>query len=146
MYLMFFFFFIFSSSYTVWCRGKYKVRVRALDVAARMSQFSSDVQMYFTSSAHCRLERPQGFFEFDLVLEALTGAESTGIRIRFSNHFTCSRRTFVITGSIFRRSLTISFRILSLLDTPVTKQASHFGGGDFYISRGQWDGIFDLNV
>ena len=63
-----FFVFLSSSSYTVWCRGKYKVRVRALDIAARMSQFSSDAQMYFISSAQRRLGRPRGFFEFDLVL------------------------------------------------------------------------------
>ena len=63
------FFSSFSSAHTVWCREKYKVRVRALDVADRMSQFSSDAQMYFISSAQRRrLGRPRCFFEFDLVI------------------------------------------------------------------------------
>ena len=53
------FFFFFPSSHTVWCRGKYKVRVRGLDVAAPMSQFSSDEQMCFISSAQSRLGRPR---------------------------------------------------------------------------------------
>ena len=57
------FFFFYSSSYTVWCRGKYKVRVRALDIVARMSQFSSDAQMYFISSAQRRLGRARIDYE-----------------------------------------------------------------------------------
>ena len=58
----------FPSSYTVWFQGKYKVCVMALDVAARVSQFSSNAQMYFISSAQRHLGRPRGIFEFDLVV------------------------------------------------------------------------------